>query len=490
MNKIMVLGTASGVGKSTVATALCRYYKNRGLKVAPFKAMNISLNSYVTEDGLEMGRAQVVQAEACELKPMVYMNPILLKPSGNNKTQVIIKGKFYCMIDSYKYKELNKKLKKIAKETFDNFSKDFDVMILEGSGSCAEINLKETDIANMSMAKAVDADVILVADIDRGGVFASVVGTLMLLEGEERNRVKGVIINKFRGNIDYFKDAMRQLEKIINIPVLGVLPYFKLDIEDEDSVTERIKNKSISSLDIVIIRLPHMSNFTDFINLERINDISVRYIENVDDIKNPDLIIIPGTKNTINDLRVIKKNGVFDKINEMKNKGKIILGICGGYQMLGDDIIDSEGIEGEITSEKGFGFLSIDTRFAKEKITRQTKGYIKNISDSLNECIGIKVFGYEIHNGTTTIKNKEQIFIENENGDILGTFNKNVIGTYLHGIFDEGEFLNKLVNQLKSNKGINILNKELIDYKKYKLNQYNNLTKIFEENINLDRIFN
>lgn len=490
MNKIMVLGTASGVGKSTVATALCRYYKNRGLKVAPFKAMNISLNSYVTEDGLEMGRAQVVQAEACELKPMVYMNPILLKPSGNNKTQVIINGKFYCMIDSYKYKELNKKLKKIAKETFDNFSKDFDVMILEGSGSCAEINLKETDIANMSMAKAVDADVILVADIDRGGVFASVVGTLMLLEGEERNRVKGVIINKFRGNIDYFKDAMRQLEKIINIPVLGVLPYFKLDIEDEDSVTERIKNKSISSLDIVIIRLPHMSNFTDFINLERINDISVRYIENVDDIKNPDLIIIPGTKNTINDLRVIKKNGVFDKINEMKNKGKIILGICGGYQMLGDDIIDSEGIEGEITSEKGFGFLSIDTRFAKEKITRQTKGYIKNISDSLNECIGIKVFGYEIHNGTTTIKNKEQIFIENENGDILGTFNKNVIGTYLHGIFDEGEFLNKLVNQLKSNKGINILNKELIDYKKYKLNQYNNLTKIFEENINLDRIFN
>ena len=233
-----------------------------------------------------------------------------------------------------------------------------------------------------------------------------------------------------------------------------------------------------------------MSNFTDFSNLERIDEVSVRYIENVDEVNNPDLIIIPGTKNTINDLRVIKQNGIFDKINELKNKGKIILGICGGYQMLGDDIIDSEGIEGEITSEKGFGFLSIDTRFSKEKITRQTKGYIKNISDSLNECIGIKVFGYEIHNGTTTIKNKEQIFIENENGDILGTFNKNVIGTYLHGIFDDNNFLNSFINKLMINKGINILDKELMNYKKYKLTQYDELTKLFEENIDLNRIFN
>ena len=256
MNKIMVLGTASGVGKSTVATALCRYYRNKGFKVAPFKALNISLNSYVTEDGLEMGRAQVVQAEACELKPMAYMNPVLLKPSGNNKTQVIVNGKVHSMMNSYKYKELNKELKKVVKETFDKFSKDYEVMILEGSGSCAEINLRETDIANMSMAKSADADVILVADIDRGGVFASVVGTLMLLEENERKRVKGVIINKFRGNVDYFKDAMTQLEEIINIPVLGVLPYFKLDIEDEDSVTERIKNNKIEDLDIAIIRLP------------------------------------------------------------------------------------------------------------------------------------------------------------------------------------------------------------------------------------------
>ncbi|WP_196001718.1 cobyric acid synthase [Clostridium sp. 1001271B_151109_B4] len=490
MNKIMVLGTASGVGKSTVATALCRYYKNKGFKVAPFKALNISLNSYVTEDGLEMGRAQVVQAEACGLKPMAYMNPVLLKPSGNNKTQVIVNGKVHSMMDSYKYKELNKELKKIVKETFENFSRDYEVMILEGSGSCAEINLRETDIANMSMAKASDSDVILVADIDRGGVFASVVGTLMLLEESERKRVKGVIINKFRGNVDYFKDAMRQLEEIINIPVLGVLPYFKLDIEDEDSVTERIRNNKIEDLDIVVIRLPHMSNFTDFNSLEILDGVSVRYVENINDINDPDLVIIPGSKNTINDLKVIKKNGIFNKIIELKNKGTMILGICGGYQMLGENIIDSEGVEGEITAEKGFGFLSVDTIFNKEKTTKQTTGYIKNICNSLSECVGITVSGYEIHNGVSNVKEKSEVFIENKDGDILGLFKENVFGTYLHGIFDEGIFLRTFINSLTVNKGINILDKELIDYKKYKLNQYDELAKLFEENINLNRIFN
>ena len=490
MNKIMVLGTASGVGKSTVATALCRYYKNKGFKVAPFKALNISLNSYVTEDGLEMGRAQVVQAEACGLKPMAYMNPVLLKPSGNNKTQVIVNGRVHSMMDSYKYKELNKELKKIVKETFDNFSKDYDVMILEGSGSCAEINLRETDIANMSMAKASDSDVILVADIDRGGVFASVVGTLMLLEDSERKRVKGVIINKFRGNVDYFKDAMKQLEEIINIPVLGVLPYFKLDIEDEDSVTERIRNNKIEDLDIVVIRLPHMSNFTDFNSLEILDGVSVRYIENINDINTPDLIIIPGTKNTINDLKAIKKNGIFNKIIELKNNGTMILGICGGYQMLGENIIDSEGIEGEVAIEKGFGFLSVDTVFDKEKTTKQTTGYIKNTCDVLAECIGINVFGYEIHNGISNVKEKSEVFIESKDGEVLGLFKENVLGTYLHGVFDEGIFLKAFINALRVNKGINVLDEELINYKRYKLNQYDELAKLFEENINLDRIFN
>ena len=492
MNKIMVLGTASGVGKSTVATALCRYYKNKGFNVAPFKALNISLNSYVTEDGLEMGRAQVVQAEACGLKPMAYMNPVLLKPSGNNKTQVIVNGKVHCTMDAYKYKELNKELKKIVKDTFDNFSRDYEIMILEGSGSCAEINLRETDIANMSMAKAADADVILVADIDRGGVFASVLGTLMLLSDDERARVKGVIINKFRGNVDYFKDAMKQLEDIIKVPVLGVLPYFELDIEDEDSVTERIKNKHITGLDIAIIRLPHMSNFTDFNNLERLSDVTVRYVNNAEDINKPDLIIIPGTKNTINDLRFIKENGIFDKIKALEKEGVIIFGICGGYQMLGRSIKDLKGIEGEVTSEKGFDFLDIETIFNEEKRTKQVSGIIENSCDIFKSCIGVKVKGYEIHNGVTKVKDESSIFIKGENDEVLGVYNKEkkVLGTYLHGIFDEKEFLLNFINDIRVNKGLDIIEKRLLDYRVYKLNQYDELAKIFEENINIRRAIN
>lgn len=490
MNKIMVLGTASGVGKSTVATALCRYYRNKGFKVAPFKALNISLNSFVTEDGLEMGRAQVVQAEACEIKPMAYMNPVLLKPSGNNKTQVIVNGKVKCTIDAYKYKELNKELKKIVKETFDDFSKDYEIMILEGSGSCAEINLKETDIANMSMAKAANADVILVADIDRGGVFASVLGTLMLLSDDERERVKGVIINKFRGNVEYFKDAMKQLEDIIKIPVLGVLPYFNLDIEDEDSVTERIKNKTTVGLDIVVIRLPHMSNFTDFNNLERLKDVTVRYVNNLEEIAEPDLVIIPGTKNTISDLRYLKKSGIFNRIKELKENGKNIFGICGGYQMLGSNINDLKGIEGEVTSEEGFGFLNISTTFNHEKNTRQISGEIKSLPNMFKSCNGVKVTGYEIHNGITELEDEKQAFILSENNEILGAYNNNVLGTYLHGIFDSGEFLMNFINDIKKEKGFAIVQKQILDYKKYKLNQYDELAKLFDENINIKKILN
>ena len=337
---IMFLGTASSVGKSTIATAFCRYFKNKGKKVAPFKALNISLNSYVTEDGLEMGRAQVVQADACEIKPKAWMNPVLLKPSGNMKTQVIVNGKVKCNIDSYKYKELNQELKEVVKDTYEEMAKEFDLIILEGSGSCAEINLKESDIANMHMAKVSNSPVILVADIDRGGVFASVVGTIMLLDKEERNRVKGIIINKFRGNIESFKPAMKQLEEIINIPVLGAMPYFSLDIEDEDSVTERISNKASSGkgIDIVVIRLPYMSNFTDFNSLSRLDNVSIRYVDKAQEIGNPHLIIIPGSKNTIDDIRFIKENGIYSKIVSLEETGTTILGICGGYQMMGNYI--------------------------------------------------------------------------------------------------------------------------------------------------------
>ena len=486
----MLLGTASSVGKSTIATAFCRYFKHKGLKVAPFKALNISLNSFVTNDGLEMGRAQVVQADACELEPKAWMNPILLKPSGNMKTQVIVNGKVKCDIDSYKYKELNRELKEIVKETYNEVSQFFDIMILEGSGSCAEINLKDSDIANMYMAKASNSPVILVADIDRGGVFASVLGTIMLLDEDERSRVKGVIINKFRGNIEYFKPAMKQLEDIIKIPVLGAMPYFNLDIEDEDSVTERINNKSKISngLDIVVIRLPYMSNFTDFNSISRLENISLRYANEVEDIGNPHLLIIPGSKNTIEDLKYLKEKGIYDEIIRLEKTNTIIFGICGGYQMLGEVIEDKFGIEGEVRTEKGFGLLPIKTIFNKEKITKQASGkIISNILKSINE---VEVSGYEIHNGESKINKKDNIFIKLDNGEIAGAINNrgNVLGTYLHGIFDNGDFLGAFVKLLLEKNNINNECNDIMSYNEYKINELNKLSKMLEENIDMLKV--
>ena len=487
---IMILGTASSVGKSTIATAFCRYFKNRGMRVAPFKALNISLNSFVTKDGLEMGRAQVVQADACELEPKAWMNPVLLKPSGNMKTQVIVNGKVKCNMDSYKYKDLNRELKEVVKETYNEISQFFDVMILEGSGSCAEINLKESDIANMYMAKASNSPVILVADIDRGGVFASVLGTIMLLDEDERNRVKGVIINKFRGNIEYFKPAMKQLEEIIKIPVLGAMPYYNLDIEDEDSVSERITNKTKNSdgLDIVVIRLPYMSNFTDFNSLSRLENISLRYVSSAKDIGNPHLLIIPGSKNTIEDLKFLKENGIYNEIVRLEKTNTIIFGICGGYQILGEVIEDNLGIEGEIRTEKGFGLLPIKTIFNKEKITKQASGRI--ISNRIKSINKIEVSGYEIHNGETTIYNEDNIFIKLDNGEVAGAINSkgNVLGTYLHGIFDNGDFLLAFVKSLLEKNNINNEYKDIISYNEYKNNEFNKLAKILEDNIDMSKV--
>ncbi|MDU5105600.1 cobyric acid synthase [Clostridium sp.] len=487
---IMFLGTASSVGKSTIATAFCRYFKNKGMKVAPFKALNISLNSYVTEEGLEMGRAQVVQADACEIKPRAWMNPVLLKPSGNMKTQVIVNGKVKCNIDSYKYRELNKELKEVVKDTYEEIAKEYELIVLEGSGSCAEINLKESDIANMHMAKASDSPVILVADIDRGGVFASVVGTIMLLDEEERNRVKGIIINKFRGNMESFKPAMKQLEEIINIPVLGAMPYFNLDIEDEDSVTERISNKisNCKGIDIVVIRLPYMSNFTDFNSLSRLENVSIRYVDKVQEIGDPHLVIIPGSKNTIDDIRFLKEKGLYSKIVSLEEKGTIILGICGGYQMMGNYIIDDLGVEGEKRVEGGFGFLPTTTNFNKDKITKQSSGRI--VSNIIEEINNVEVSGYEIHNGETIVNNPNNIFIKLSNGEVAGAINDkgNAMGTYLHGIFDNGDFIKRFIKTLIIKNNIEEDYNEVSTYREYKLNELDKLSKVLEENIDMVKV--
>ena len=493
MNKksIMFLGTASSVGKSTLVTALCRYLKNQGLNVAPFKALNISLNSYVTKDELEMGRAQVVQAEACKIDPEALMNPVLLKPSGDF-TQVIVEGKVYCNIEPYKYKELNKELKIIVKKSYDKLREQHDFMVLEGSGSCAEINLKDNDISNMAMAEMANAPVILVSDIDRGGVFASIVGTIALLSEEERKRVKGVIINKFRGNVKIFEPAIKQLEDIINIPILGVMPYEKFDIEDEDSVTERIRNKEKEgTLDIAVIKLAHMSNFTDFNVLERIPGVTVRYITKSNELKNPNLIIIPGTKNTIEALRKIKENKLFDKIKELKENGTPIFGICGGYQMLGALVLDKLGVEGNISEEDGFGFLDIKTRFNETKITKQTKGEILCDLKLIKLIEGNTISGYEIHNGISKVGKKAIPFIKDLDGNVVGVCDKEkmVAGTYLHGIFESEDFMNLFIKSLKESNDIIISEAEIVEkVSEYKDNEYDKLSKLFEKNIDMNKL--
>lgn len=477
--KIIFLGTASSVGKSTVATAFCRYFKRNGYKVAPFKALNISLNSFVTKDGDEIGRAQVVQAEACEIEPKEYMNPILMKPSAGYKTQVIVRGKVHCTMDSYKYKELNPYLKTVAKEAFCDISKDYDVIVLEGSGSCAEINLKDTDIANMKMAEMAEAPVILVADISKGGVFASIVGTVMLLDEKERSRIKGVIINKFRGRKELFESAMKQIEDIIHIPVLGVMPHIELDIEEEDGATENIRNIKGQGVDVAVIRLPHMSNFTDFTSLGKIKDVNVRYVEDPKDLNGAHMIIIPGSKNTIDDLNFIKNGGFEKALIKAKEKGTLILGVCGGYQILGKKISDLEGVEGESRIEEGLGFLDMETTFNKIKNTRQIKGM---------DCDGNEITGYEIHNGDSIPLSKQNIWIKDNNGKVLGMKSSDgkVLGTYIHGLFDEGDFALKLINHLKEDLNLDI--EEEMKYKDYKMMQYDKLCDVLEENINMDLV--
>ncbi|MGL4335812.1 MAG: cobyric acid synthase, partial [Turicibacter sp.] len=420
-----------------------------------------------------------VQAEACEIEPKEYMNPILMKPSVGYKTQVITRGKVYCNMDAYAYKELNQYLKTVAKDAFDDIAKDYEVIVLEGSGSCAEINLRETDIANMKTAEMADAPVILVADIDKGGVFASIVGTIMLLTDDERARVKGIIINKFRGKKEYFEDAMKQIEELTQIPVLGVLPYFDLDIEDEDGATENITNTRGTGVDIAVIRLPHMSNFTDFNSLSRIDDVTVRFVKNPRDLEGCHMVIIPGSKNTIEDLRYLKQSGFADAINFEVSQKKLIFGICGGYQMLGTRVEDPLGVEGDPSVEVGLGLLDIVTSFKSQKTTKQTCGI---------DHKGNSIAGYEIHNGESVTTSVNNIWIKDEAGDVLGMKNSDdtVYGTYLHGLFDEGEFGLNLVNEIKTK--LNIQTDAVCSYQDYKMQQYDKLCDLLKENINMDYV--
>ncbi|MGL5647378.1 MAG: cobyric acid synthase [Clostridium sp.] len=459
--RVMILGTSSSVGKSTISTAFCKYFRSKGIDVAPYKALNISLNSYITEDGDEIGRSQTVQAEACKLEAKEYMNPILMKPGGG-KTQVIVRGKVFSTVDAYKYKDLNNVLKENAYEAFLLAEKTHEMLILEGSGGCAELNLRKTDIANMYMALKTNTPVILVADIEKGGVFASVIGTLSIISEEERKLIKGIIINKFRGNPKFFDEGKNLIEEKTGVKVLGVMPYTKLNIEEEDSQTENINREKINGIDIAVIKLPYMSNFTDLNYISTIKDISVRYIEKPNEIENADVIILPGSKNTIEDLRTLKRRGFEKALKKFSNEGRKILGICGGFQMMGSSLNDPLEIEGEIKKEPGLNFFEMDTYFEEEKITKR----IKTKTDT-----EINVDGYEIHNGRSY--SKEIPWIK-EDDRIVGLKKKNIYGTYLHGILDNKEIIKELLN-------INCK----ISYNDLKEKEYEKLKNILEKNIDM-----
>ena len=497
--KIMLQGTASNVGKSTIVTGLCRIFKQDGYTVVPFKSQNMALNSFITKEGLEMGRAQVSQAEASGIEPIADMNPILLKPSGNHKSQVIVRGKVVGNMSSTEYHDYKLELMDVLKDTFDELNNKYDITVMEGAGSCAEINLKERDISNMGMANIADAPVIIVGDIDRGGVFASLAGTMLLLNDEERKRVKGVIINKFRGRKELLGDGVKMLEDIIKVPVLGVVPYNDIKIEDEDSVTTRFKKSvGIRDVHIEIVRTPHMSNFTDFHIFETQEDVSVRYVDYKESLGNPDIVIIPGSKSTIDDLKYIRENGLEDQIKALHKKGKLIIGICGGYQMLGKKLKDPYHVEGEREEYDGIGLLDTETIFEREKTTTQVEaticeglnGYLKNLG-------GKKVSGYEIHMGVTNRSNEISDLdnIYKNLGEVVnyteGSVNSegNVFGTYLHGIFDEIDFTRSLLNNIREMKNLDRIESKVSSYKEFKEKEYDKLADFLREHLDIDKIY-
>ncbi len=488
---IMIQGTMSNSGKSLVVGGLCRIFKQDGHKVAPFKSQNMALNSFITEEGMEMGRAQVVQAEAAGVAPHVDMNPILLKPTSDCGSQVIVNGKSMGNMRAAEYFAYKRKLIPEIMSAFNNLSEEYDIIAIEGAGSPAEINLKQEDIVNMGMAKMADAPVLLVGDIDRGGVFASLYGTVALLEPEERERIKGIIINKFRGDVEILKPGLKMLEELTGIPVVGVIPYAHLDIDDEDSLSERIVSKASGApVDIAVIRLPRMSNFTDFGVFEHIEQVGIRYVQKVADLGQPDLIILPGTKNTMGDLKWLRESGIEAEIKKYVASGNLLIGICGGYQMLGQELSDPEEFE-EGGHMQGMGILPTSTVFEENKVRTQVTGRVKDLKGAFSCLSGCKIAGYEIHMGRTasTATAFSQIVCAESTSE-EGAVQDNVLGTYIHGIFDSTEVCTKLVKMILEKKGLfNIEISDPIDYEQYKQIQYDKLADLLRNGLDMNKIY-
>lgn len=494
----MIQGTSSSVGKSVLAAAFCRVFYQEGYRVSPFKAQNMALNSYVTAAGGEMGRAQAVQAQAAGVEPEVRMNPILLKPSGPTGSQVVVMGKSQGNMPALRYHgEYQRLAWPWVRQALEELLEDFEVVIIEGAGSPAEVNLKANDIVNMRVALAVNSPVLLVADIDRGGALAAVVGTLELLEPEERALVQGIIFNKFRGQRELLQPALDFIEQKTGVPVLGVVPYSQIHIPDEDSVVleEATRNPVVPSadqLDIAVLRFPYISNFTDFDALQAEPDVSLRYVTESARLGSPDLVILPGSKNTLADLRFLQESGLGEMVRKFWKLEVPVIGICGGYQMMGRSVLDPLGVESECTERNGLGILPMATEFYPRKRTVQCQGIVLAEHGFLRACTGDQVAGYEIHMGES-VRDEGQppLFCLQANGETYldGLQAGNAYGTYLHGIFDNDGLRRALLNWLWQRRGRtgpaaeSPLSRGALQEK-----AFNELAAILRQNVDLERV--
>ena len=487
---IMIQGTASNAGKSLLAAGLCRIFKQDGYKVAPFKSQNKALNSAITPDGLEMGRAQVMQAEAAGVAPDVRMNPILLKPTSDVGSQVIVNGIPRGTMKAGDYFKYKKNLVPDVMEAYSSLAEEYDIIVIEGAGSPAEINLKEDDLVNMGMARMAKAPVLLCGDIDRGGVFASLYGTVKLLDPDEQDLIKGLIINKFRGDVEILRPGLAQLEELAGKPVLGVVPMLEVDVDDEDSLSARLsKSGKVGLVDIAVIRLPRLSNFTDFNPLERMEEVSLRYVGGVGELGHPDLIILPGTKNTMDDLRWLRQSGLEGAILKHAAKGGAVVGICGGYQMLGNNVSDPDGVEGGGTLA-GLGLLPAETVFQGEKTRTRVTGAFAQAEGIFAPLAGVAFEGYEIHMGRTESGAAPLVQFATQTGEehTDGLSNRNVWGCYVHGIFDKAGVAEALVNALMKAKGLEG-QAASVDWQEYAQRQYDKLADGLRASLDMERIY-
>ena len=494
---IMVQGTMSNAGKSLIAAGLCRVFSRAGYRVRPFKSQNMALNSFVTPEGLEIGRAQAMQAEACGVEPSFAMNPILLKPTADASSQVIVNGRSIGNMTAREYFSYKRELIPDVKRAFRLLEQESDIIVIEGAGSPAEINLRHKDIVNMGLAEMLNAPVILVGDIDRGGVFAQLLGTYMLFTEKERSYLAGLVINKFRGDKTLLDPGIEMMRDRLPVPFVGVIPYTRLRLEDEDSISDRFLRRSpldAKAIDIVCVRLPWLSNFTDLDVFEQFEGVSVRYVDDVRDFGHPDMAVIPGSKNTISDLRWIKASGFADRLREHQREGKPVFGICGGFQILGKEVADPYGVE-EGGTEEGLGLLPLVTVLEPEKTTRQFTGTVLDGGSFFPELSGREIEGYEIHMGKTEpvgAWSSSQAASENDPApfttDGTGYRCGNVYGTYIHGFFDKEGVAAAVLKGLASANGVEIDTSGSLGRREFKEKEYDRLADVIEQNMDMDAI--